>query len=273
VFDEVARELGTVLERFDGRTTDIQPLMQNATLAAFTSLSFGERLAVVDEKETDFAVHFNRLTASALTRLQNPFWRLMPWLASERAIRESARYVDALADRVIASSAGKETLLSPFLDLELEPARKHRLLRDVLVNFLVREHVSAILVFSFCCESGCGARHDQRESLCHAAFPRRASGGAVAALRRDLGLSGGSRGGAGHGAAPGGQAAFFGRGAEGGDAPRACRAARSQGFDCVSCCVCRCLIANRWRSMTTCCQVACESRRGIFFFFSSVSEA
>ena len=137
VFHQVAQELGEVLERRGGAATDIQPLMQNATLAAFTSLSFGQRLAEVQERETEFAVHFNRLTSSALSRIANPLWRLMPWLPSERAIRESARFIDALADRVIASSAGKETLLSPFFELEMEQARKQRLLRDVLVNFLV----------------------------------------------------------------------------------------------------------------------------------------
>lgn len=138
VFHGVAEELVAALEAKHGEPTDLQVLVQNATLAAFTALAFGQRLAEVNEQHTDFAFHFNRLSSGPSSRIANPFWRLMPWLPSERGIRESARFIDELAQRVVTQSEGKDTLLSPFFELELEPARKKKLLRDVLVNFLVR---------------------------------------------------------------------------------------------------------------------------------------
>lgn len=58
VFSACADDAVTLLESQAGKPVDFQTLMQNLTLAAFTELSFGRRLATVSLEESEFGNHF-----------------------------------------------------------------------------------------------------------------------------------------------------------------------------------------------------------------------
>lgn len=111
VFSRVTDQVAAVLRAQRGAPIDMQTLMQNATLAAFSELSFGRPLATVDLNQSEFARHFGVLTGMVEHRITNPLWQLMPWLPSERAARESKRFIDELAHRVIAEARANEAEL------------------------------------------------------------------------------------------------------------------------------------------------------------------
>jgi cytochrome P450 len=84
VFNSVTDEVISVLRDEANCVVDMQTLMQNATLAAFTELSFGRRMANVSSAQSEFALHFQHLTDIIAQRIANPLWRWMPFLQSEQ---------------------------------------------------------------------------------------------------------------------------------------------------------------------------------------------
>lgn len=179
VFSNVADQCRKLLSSLNGTPFDIQTLMSNVTLAAFSELAFGRRLATVDLEQSEFAQNFNKLTEIFVLRLSNPFWSLMPWLPSERAARAAKRYIDNLADQVIADAEEtlakrgddelNENLLVPFLTAEYDKSvirDRQQFLRDVLASFLVagRDTTGVALTMFFYLM----ATHADRQARLHA---------------------------------------------------------------------------------------------------------
>ncbi len=106
----------------------------------------------VSLEESDFAFHFNRLMVLTMGRVLNPLYRWMPFLPSERKIRESAAFLNSLAYDAIKEARKRDSshpkdLLSSFLDHDTTD----EYLRDVFINVLVAGRDTTSQTLAWCC--------------------------------------------------------------------------------------------------------------------------
>lgn len=160
VFSKHALELAELLLKTaeQGKEVEIQDLISRATLDSIGVIAFGENIDSL-HKDAPFAMAFNQAQLSIDARAFFPFWRWMPWIKSERQLRNSLEILDSFAYRLIDSRkkdpavSEKKDLLSRYILMKDEHDKPFtdKYLRDMIMNFLIagRDTTAQCLMWTF----------------------------------------------------------------------------------------------------------------------------